>query len=322
MRLALLLVLLAPLVAAAQPVPLEATIEGKAALPLRKPLAAQPIQGFAAVRARADGTFWALADSGHRARPYREDVRLVFHHVYIDWHSGTARLLSALPLHDPDRKLPFPIVSDNTSSRVLTNADLNLDGMAVVNDNAWFADDLGPWLIETDMHGRVLSAHAAMLDGKPLRSDAVRRGFGGLAAARDGRFLYAALEGALWNGAGWEASGAREYARILEFDLRARRWTARELRYELEAPGHTIADLVMLDSRLALVLERGPQYRRLYKVLFDAAQAKKLAYVELLAIETGTVEGLELVDPGYVVLASGERREFVLLRAPALVGAP
>lgn len=122
--------------------------------------------------------------------------------------------------------------------------------------------------------------------------------------------------------AGWEASGGREYARILEFDLQARRWSARELHYALDAPGHTIADLATIDARLALVVERGPQYRRLYKVLFDGEQARKLAYVELLAIKMATVEGLELIDPGYAVLTNGDRREFVLLRAPAIVGAP
>ncbi|HEY5899605.1 MAG TPA: esterase-like activity of phytase family protein [Burkholderiales bacterium] len=322
MRLALLLLLLAPLLGAAQPA-VEATIEGRATLVLRRPLAAAtPIQGFSAVRVRADGTFWALADTGHAARAHREDLQVVFHHVYIDWRAGTAKLLSAHALRDPDRRLSFPIVNETTSSRVLTTADVNVDAMAVVRDRAWFADDLGPWLIETDMHGRVLAAYGAMLDGKPLRSEAARRGFGGLAATRDGRFLYAALEGALWTGAGWEASGAREYARILEFDLQARRWSARELHYALDAPGHTIADLAMIDARLALVVERGPQYRRLYKVLFDGEQARKLAYVELLAIKMATVEGLELIDPGYAVLTNADRREFVLLRAPAIVGAP
>jgi hypothetical protein len=322
MRRALLAFVLLPLSVLAQPVPVTASVDGTAALVLRKPLAGEPIQGFSSVRARADGTFWALADTGHAARSYREDVQVVFHHVYIDWPAGSAKLLSARPLRDPDRKLPFPIVNEATSARVLTSADVNVDAMAVIKDRAWFADDLGPWLIETDMQGRVLSAYGAVRDGQPLRSADSRRGFGGLAAARDGRFLYAALEGALWSGGAWETAQGREYARILEFDVQARRWTARERRYELDAPGHTIADLVMIDSRLALVIERGPRYRRLYKVLFDGVQAQKLAYVELLAIDMAAVEGLELIDPGYVVLTNGDRRELILLRAPALVGAP
>lgn len=322
MRLALILVLLAPLPAGAQPVAVGAKIGAKAELVLRRPLAAEPIQGFSGIRARADGTFWALADTGHGARAYREDVQVVFHHVYIDWRGGTAKLLSAHALRDPDRKLAFPIVNEATTSRVLTTADLNVDAMAVVKDHAWFGDDLGPWLIETDMHGRVLGAYGAMLEGRPLRSAEVRRGFGGLAASRDSRFLYAALEGPLWTGAGWEATDGREFARILEFDVQAGRWSGRALRYELDARGHTIADLAMIDAGLALVVERGLQYRRLYKVLFDGTQAKKLAYIDLLAVNLATVEGLELVEPGYIVLSNGDRREFMLLRAPAILGAP
>ncbi len=322
MRLALLLFLLVPFGAAAQPETVAAQVRGKAELTLRRPLAAEPIQGFSSIRARADGTFWALADTGHAARAYREDLQVVFHHVYIDWRGGTAKLLSAHALRDPDRKLAFPIVNEAVPSRVLTTADVNVDAMAIVKDHAWFADDLGPWLIETDMHGRVLSAYGALLDGRPLRNADVRRGFGGLAASRDNRFLYAALEGPLWTSSGWEATGAREYARILEFDVQARRWSGRALRYDLDAAGHTIADLVMVDARVALVVERGLQYRRLYKVLFDGTQAKKLAYVDLLAVDLATVEGLELVDPGYVVLSNGDRREFMLLRAPAILSAP
>ncbi|HSN34674.1 MAG TPA: esterase-like activity of phytase family protein [Ideonella sp.] len=321
MKVALFLALLAaPLAALAQPVPVGATLAGKATLVLRQPLAAEPIQGFSSVTERPDGTYWALADTGHAARPHRADVQVVFHHVYIDWRAGRARLLSAEALRDPDRRLAFPIANAATPARLLTSADINVDAMEVVRDSAWFADDLGPWLIETDLHGRVLAAFAALVDGVPLDAATSRRGFGGLAASRDGRFLYAAFEGPLWSQPGWETSvDGRQYLRILEFDLRARQWTGRAIRYALEAPAHTLADLALLDAGRALVVERGPQFRRIYQVSLEGDEAKKLAFVDLAALDMAEVEGLELVAPDYLVLTSGARREFVLLRAPLIL---
>jgi hypothetical protein len=321
MKLVLFVALLAASAAAlAQPVPVAATLAGKATLELRRPLAGEPVEGFSSVSERPDGTYWALADTGHAARPRRKDVQVVFHHVYIDWRAGQARLLSAQALRDPDRRLAFPIVNGATPARVLTSADINVDAMEVVHDRAWFADDLGPWLIETDLHGRVLAAFAALVDGARLEAAMSRRGFGGLAASRDGRFLYAAFEGALWSQPGWETSvDGREYLRILEFDLGARRWTGRAIRYAVEAPGHTLADLVLLDAGLALVVERGPQFRRIYQVRLEGEVAKKLAFVDLAALDMAQVEGLELVEPDYLVLTSGVRREFVLLRSPLIL---
>lgn len=322
MRAALFAALLvAPLIAASQP-QLAATLVGKSVVAVKGPLKGHPIQGFSSVNARPDGTYWVLGDTGHGAKAHREDLQVMFHHLYIDWRAGKANLLSAQALRDPGRKLPFRIARHASAERLLTTADVNVDAMQVLGDTAWFADDLGPYLIESDLRGRVLGAYPALLDGRAVSAAAVRRGFGGLAASRDRRLLYAAFEGALWSEtpARWEASAqGREYVRILEFDVQARQWTRRALRYALEANGHTIGDLTLIDARTALVVERGPQFRRIYRVTLEDAEARKSGFVDLLAVNMATVEGLDIIDPGYLVLSNADRREFVLLRSPELL---
>ena len=79
----------------------------------------------------------------------------------------------------------------------------------------WFGDEFGPFLIKTDKNGKVLQLFETMVDGKPVRSPDhpatvmpavpgpvkfdVRRskGFEGMAASPDSKFLYPLLEGPL-----------------------------------------------------------------------------------------------------------------------------
>ena len=311
MRHAWLLALLLPIAASAEPPALAAQVAGRAAVVLRKPLPGEPLQGFSSVTARDDGTYWVLADTGHASRKQPQPAQPVFHHLYIDWIDGRAKLLSSVALRDPQRRLPVPV------------AQLNLDAMRALGNGVWFADDRGPWLVESDFGGRVLAVHRAAVDGVSVDAAAIRRGFGGLAVSRDGRFLYAAFEGPLWSQPGWERTvDGRPYLRILEFDRRARQWTGRAIRYALEAEGHTLADLALLERDAALVVERGPQFRRIYRVSLARDEAKKLAFVDLVGIRMATVEGIDVIDPGYIVLTQGDRTELVLLRAPQLLGEP
>lgn len=301
-----------------------AILEGRAALVLKRPLKGEPLEGFSSITARPDATYWVMADTGHSFRRHREDVELVYHHVYIDWQTGRARLLSAVALRDPDRKLPFPIVNEYSRDRVLTSADLNIDGMHVLGYSAWFADDSGPYLVQSTTGGRLRALYPALVNGEVVRAAAARRGFGGLGATPDERFLYAAFEGPLWNAgnAGWEStSSGGEYARILEFDVQQHTWTGRSIQYVFDANGHTLADVSMIDAQSALVVERGDNFRRIYKVRFDFDRAVKLAYLDVATLPLGLVEGIALIDPRYIALTDGAKSELMLLRSPDLIGA-
>ena len=50
---------------------------------------------------------------------------LMFHVVKTDWKTGEVERASTTFLHDPDRKVPFRIVHENTAKRYLTGADFD-----------------------------------------------------------------------------------------------------------------------------------------------------------------------------------------------------
>ncbi|WP_163827649.1 esterase-like activity of phytase family protein, partial [Proteus vulgaris] len=62
------------------------------------------------------------------------------------------------------------------------------------------------------------------------------KGFEGMAASPDGRFLYPLLEGALWDTQtnALEMIDGKQYLRILEFDVQAARWTGRHWKFVLD----------------------------------------------------------------------------------------
>jgi hypothetical protein len=140
------------------------------------------------------------------------------------------------------------------------------------------------------------------------------KGYEGMAASPDGKFLYPLLEGPLWDAEkkDWEKTAAgKEYLRVLEFDTAAGKWTGRHWKYVLEANGNAIGDFNMIDGTTGLIIERDngegtadkacPQgqkrpdcfhdiakFKRVYKVeLTDAnagGEAKKIGYIDLLSI--------------------------------------
>ncbi len=84
------------------------------------------------------------------------------------------------------------------------------------------------------------------------------RGFEGMAASPDGKFLYPMLEGPLWNAEAKvrESHNGKETVRILEFDVQQTAYTARGWRDALELAGNNIGDFNMIDKDAALVVER------------------------------------------------------------------
>ena len=255
---------------------------------------------------------------------------LMFHQVKPDWKGGGVKRLQTWFLHDPDKKVPFNIVNEGTKKRYLTGMDFDIESMQIIGDTLWFGDELGPYLVKTDRKGKVLALHDTRLDGKLLRSPdhhsvvtpavpgafttPVRRsrGYEGMAASKDGKFLYPMLEGPLWDEAGktWENKDGREYLRILEFSVERGDWTGRSFKYLLEINGNNIGDFNMIDADSGLIIERdngeglaadacnGPartdcqnvpaKMKRVYKVSMTDADAdgfvKKIGYIDLLDI--------------------------------------
>ncbi|MGN6829002.1 esterase-like activity of phytase family protein [Paucibacter sp. M5-1] len=293
------------------------------------PFRGQPVQGFSGIKAMADGSYWVLSDNGYGSKANSADAMLMFHQLRLDWKSGAVQRQQTVFLHDPDKKLPFLIVNEATPQRYLTGADLDIESMQFIGEHVWFGDELGPYLLKTDRKGRVLAVYETLVDGKPVRSPdhfavttpatpgafttPVRRsrGYEGMAASKDGQFLYPLLEGPLWNEAAkqWEHKDGREYLRVLEFDVAKGEWTGRSWKYALEANGNNIGDFNMIDADTGLIIERDngegladtacegvprpdcqnvpARFKRVYKISLKDADGfvRKIGYVDLLDIQ-------------------------------------
>ncbi|CAM3639771.1 esterase-like activity of phytase family protein [Castellaniella denitrificans] len=298
------------------------------------PVQGQVRQGHSGVKAMPDGTVWVLTDNGFGSKANSMDAMLYLNQYRIDWQAGTLAPLGTVFLRDPDRKIPFRIVHEDTPARYLTGSDLDTESFQPIGGHFWIGDEFGPYLVKTDRSGKVLALFETQVDGRTVRSPdhyavaspgapgqtyqgvALKRskGFEGMAASRDGKFLYPLLEGPVWDEKTrtWEQADGKTALRILEFSVADERWTGRSWLYPLEGADHAIGDFNMIDATTGLVIERDngegtpdwacapgadtktcfsslPRFKRVYKIELSDANAgkavRKLAYVDLLAIQ-------------------------------------
>ncbi|MGL5004048.1 MAG: esterase-like activity of phytase family protein [Casimicrobium sp.] len=315
------------------------SIEGKSAnrpTGISVPFTGQPIQGHSGIKRMSDGSYWVLTDNGFGSKANSPDSMLYLNRYSIDWKSGALNRLQTIFLHDPDKKVPFRIVHEGTATRYLTGSDFDTESFQLAGGVLWIGDELGPWLIKADMNGKVLAVFETLIDGKPARSPdhpaittpampnaAVEfnirrsRGYEGMAASKDGKKLYALLEGPAWDAAAkdWEKLNGREYLRVLEFDVTTEKWTGRHWKYVLESNGLAIGDFNMIDDTTGLIIERDngegtsdkacpvvngaierrvdcfhdlPKLKRVYKIEMSEANVgnavRKIGYIDLLNI--------------------------------------
>src|SRR5450631_1308808 len=134
------------------------------------PFKGQPVQGLSGIKALKDGTFLTLTDNGFGSKANSPDAMLMFHVVKPDWKTGAVEHVSTTFLSDPDRKVPFRIVNENTPRRYLTGSDFDIESIQPIGDALWFGDEFGPFLVKTDRAGKVLAVFDAKVDGKVVRS--------------------------------------------------------------------------------------------------------------------------------------------------------
>jgi hypothetical protein len=293
------------------------------------PFEGQPVQGLSGIKPAGDGSYWVLQDNGFGAKANSPDAMLIVHRLRPNWETGTVAIEETVFLSDPDKVVPFRIATESSESRYLTGADLDVESIQPTADGFFVGDEFGPFLVEFGRDGRARAFYETMVDGVAVRSPdhpavttpavpggklafTVRRsrGFEGMAASPDGRFLYPLLEGPLWVEAkgAWETVEGREVLRVLEFDVEKRAWTGRSWAYPLDIAGNNIGDFNMIDERTALVIERdnnegvaaracaegdkGPEcfvapaaFKRIYKIeLTEDGKARKVASIDLLNI--------------------------------------
>ncbi len=312
------------------------TVEGKSGgrpTGVSVPFKGQPRQGHSGVKVMPDGTFWILTDNGFGSKANSPDSALYLNRYKIDWATGAFEPVETVFLTDPDKKVPFRIVHDGTEKRYLTGSDFDLESFQIIGDDLWIAEEFGPFLIKADKAGKVLAVFDTVAGEAPVRSpdnylvassgapnqpaefNARRsKGFEGMAASKDGKFLYALLEGPLWDAAkkDWQKTAdGKEFLPILEFDVGQQKWTGRMWQYVLEQNGNAIGDFNMIDGTTGLIIERdngegtadkacaegskGPdcfhdlaKFKRVYKVeLTDAnvgQPVRKIGHIDLMKI--------------------------------------
>jgi hypothetical protein len=312
------------------------SIEGKSfdrPTGVKYPFRGQPIQGHSGIKKMGDGAFWVITDNGFGAKANSPDSMLYLNQYRFDWDKGTAERLATIFLNDADKKVPFRIANEATDKRYLTGADFDIESFQPIGDKIWIGDEFGPYLLRVDRNGKVEAVFETMVDGKVARSPDhyavtapatptatasfnVRRskGFEGMAASSDGKFLYALLEGPMWDAdkKDWEKTpDGKEYLRILEFDVAGEKWTGRHWKYVLEDNDLAIGDFNMIDATTGLVIERDngegttdkacpagekrtdcfsnpAKFKRIYKIEMTDANANgpvsKIGYIDLMKI--------------------------------------
>jgi glycerophosphoryl diester phosphodiesterase len=216
----------------------------------------QPVQGVSALWPADDGDWWALSDNGYGTRANSPDFLLRIYRLHVEWGdgatAGAVHVRSHVPLADPDRKLPFPLVREHTPERWLTGADLDPESLVRMPDGSfWIGDEFGPFLIHVSAEGRVLESpyeipgmrspdhpHEPPPDAGQSTAATVRRsrGFEGLAIA--GGHLFAVIEAGI--GANADA------ALIYEFVLDRRAFTGQTWRLPLAGDEHAVTEFVSL----------------------------------------------------------------------------
>jgi hypothetical protein len=314
------------------------TVEGTSAgrpTGITLPLPGQPVQGHSGIKKMADGTFWVITDNGSGSKANSPDSMLYLNRYRFDWAKGAAERIATIFLSDPDKKVPFRIANEATDKRYLTGSDFDIESFQPIGDKIWIGDEFGPYLIRVDMTGKVEAVFETLVDGKPARSPDhymittpaapnatvafnVRRskGYEGMAASPDGKFLYPLLEGALWDADAkdTEKVDGKEYLRILEFDVAAQKWTGRHWKYVLEQNGLAIGDFNMIDATTGLIIERDngegtadkacPQGERRTDCFHDLARFKRIYKIEMTAANAGkpvrkigSIDLMRIADP-------------------------
>ena len=250
-------------------------------------------------------TFYAMPDNGYGSKAnscqfvLRTDiVRVTYERARSGPQDGRVEVLRSIRLRDPDRKVPFPIVTEGTRERLLTGSDFDPESMRIDRrGDFWFGDEFGPFLLHTDRTGKVLEAPIEtpgvrapenQYPGPPpnLRSSS---GFEGMAISPDRRFLYPSLERALNE----EPDKTRHP--IYQFDLKRGRYTGRQWIYRADPPvppenEHVIGDMTALDPHRLLVIERD-------FLQGAAARFEKVFLVDLRrTAPDGTLRKREVVD--------------------------
>ncbi|WP_282433671.1 MULTISPECIES: glycerophosphodiester phosphodiesterase family protein [Okeania] len=135
------------------------------------PFDSQPVQGFSGVQfapGSEDGsTYWFLSDNGFGSQGNSADYLLRLYQVDPDFAGAedgdtSVEIQDFIQLADPNNLIPFDIVNEDTSDRLLTGADFDIESFVIDNDgDIWIGDEFGPYILHFDSTGTLLEAPIA-----------------------------------------------------------------------------------------------------------------------------------------------------------------
>lgn len=299
-----------------------------AASGLVQPQPGLPLQGFSGIRSLGDDRFLVLTDNGFGNMMNSADALLMFNILKMDWETGRIGIEKTTFLSDPNKLVPFPIVTEVTDTRYLTGGDFDIESIQQVGDHYFFGDEFGPWVIETDADGVVLKVIATNPGGIDYKSPDNQftqnpnpgatatgintqrsGGYEGMAVSIDGTTLYPLLEKTYWDAeaAAFETVDGKPVIRMFELNAADGAWADTVRYYPLDDAANSIGDFNIIDGTRALIIERDQaegdardgrekpaMMKRIYLVdLADADEngvLRKIAYIDLLNIKDA--EGL------------------------------
>ncbi|WP_445629590.1 esterase-like activity of phytase family protein [Nostoc sp. DSM 114167] len=134
------------------------------------PFPGQPIQGFSGVQFANSNSFYFLSDNGYGSKDNSADFLLRINRLDPNFKGtengdGSVKVLDYIQLSDPNNKVPFEIVNERTTQRLLTGADFDVESFVFDKDGTiWVGDEFGPYLLHFDATGKLLEAPIATPD--------------------------------------------------------------------------------------------------------------------------------------------------------------
>ncbi|MBW4639737.1 MAG: esterase-like activity of phytase family protein [Gloeocapsa sp. UFS-A4-WI-NPMV-4B04] len=251
---------------------------------------AQPVQGFSGVQFAEQNSYWFLSDNGFGTKLNSQDYLLRLHRVDSNFRGdeggdGSVDVINFIQFSDPDRKVPFAIKNEDTSDRLLTGFDFDVESFVIASDSTfWVGEEFGPYLLHFDVTGKLLEApiptqsfgtdnlvrspdNPDVLTGEETANLQRSRGYEGLAISPDKTKLYPLLEGTV-------TGDPEDALRIYEFDLASKQFTGIKGLYRKQNPDNAIGDFTVINENEFLVIERD-------NLSGDAAQFKKIFKIDL-----------------------------------------
>ena len=286
------------------------------------PLPAQPVEGFSSiVDGRSPGELLAMPDNGFGSKANSRDFLIRAYYLRPDFKtarggSGSVEVGDFISFSDPDHQLPFPIVNEGSTSRLLTGADIDPESLQRDHHgDLWVGDEFGPWILHFDDHGRLLAppfdVPGIKSPNNPTLAGAAAtqpnsRGFEAMAISPNGKDLYAALEGAT------VADPDKQRRNIYEFSINHATFTGRVLHYRTESPATLVSDMGAVGGHRLALIERDAgsgltaTFRQVYRIDLTDNETDgflpKTPVLDLTAIPDPDAISLPPIHPGDVGL--------------------